>query len=290
MHLRFNDRHCFPHTNIRALILSGLALSAVVDPRSARCSRATTQIYEGAHLLSVGAGISTPSLYSALLENPAGLVFNREYRVAAAVTSPNSTLNPIRGQIAGFTGNGQLGGGVSLENYNSQNPGEIVNLHYGMAAIIDQFNFSVGVSGTYCFQNVDNAFGEGVSSINNFNLGFLFDPYGFMRIGIVGYQLVGGAQAIGGGFSYLANPFATLTLDAASNTKFEGATLKPGVALETHDVQLSVGYGIRLDERAPSWLRKGVSIGLGLTFDNALYAQVYYNQFNLYSFSLAYKF
>jgi hypothetical protein len=68
--------------------------------------------FEMAHTLSAGAGIASPSMTSALFENPAGLFTNQQTKFLGEAAWTNSNLNPLGLGGLFFLGNGFVGGGL----------------------------------------------------------------------------------------------------------------------------------------------------------------------------------
>lgn len=92
-------------------LLSSLCFSTLLVASQARASTyrpSYSSISEEDHLISVGAGISSPSVTSAIGENPAGLTNNSTSKVLFEAASGNDQLNPIGFGGGFFTGNGSV--------------------------------------------------------------------------------------------------------------------------------------------------------------------------------------
>src|SRR5690606_25865707 len=84
------------------------------------------------HLLSVGAGISSPSVTTAIGENPAGLVNNQRFKLLAAAYSENSDFDPLGYSGTVFTGTGSVGVGLGYAGVTGAGGGG--SLVFGLAA------------------------------------------------------------------------------------------------------------------------------------------------------------
>ena len=162
---------------------------------------------EMGHLLSIGAGISSPSLNSALGENPAGLTYNEQTRLLLDGATTNSNSNSI-GLGASLLGDGNVGAGFGVETFNGQgdNAGQITLANIGVAAEIPSLNVSFGMTGTYTLRNNVQTIGTGSSSGNGYenhafdaDMGVIYNPKGDVRMGATLFQIFDGVDALGVG-------------------------------------------------------------------------------------------
>ena len=67
-------------------------------------------------------------------------------------------------------------------------------------------------------------------------------------------------------------------VDGTTDSSGNGFTVKPALHVASGDLELMVGYGIRVDEKAGSWMRTETSVGIGYSFSSGAHLQAYYNQ------------
>jgi hypothetical protein len=236
--------------------------------------------FETGHILSTGAGISSPSVTSALGENPAGLVYNHQTKFLGALSGGNSSFNPLGVGGLFFLGNGFVGGGLGIQNYDSQGngAGSMRYFQYGMAAFVQGINIAFGASGSYTLLD------GGGSGGNHWglDLGMIYNPKGDVRLGVTAFNAIDGINAIGVGVAADVSTYATFALDASTTPQGSGRTLKPAMGIHLMDIQLNLGHGIAIDNDASSWIRRGTSFGLGFRLSPAIHLQAYYNQIAQY--------
>ena len=240
---------------------------------------------EATHLLSIGGGVSSPSMTSGLIgENPAGFMYNNQTRFLGELGWTNSQLSPLGAGGLMFFGNGQVGGGLGVQNFTGQGDtaGDLTLLVFGIGSEIPNLNIAFGATGSYVLSN--NGVNNGMGSGGNWNtdLGILFNPRGDIRGGITAYEVIGGVQAIGAGIAADANSYATFSLDGTSSTLGHSKVLKPALGLHMSDFQIAFGYGIHLDDYGDNWIRRGTSLALGVRVTPNVHIQFYYNQLALY--------
>jgi hypothetical protein len=242
--------------------------------------------FETGHILSIGGGVSSPSVTSSLGENPAGLAYNHQTKLLGALAGANSSFNPMGTGGLFFLGNGYVGGGLGVQSFSSQrsdnNTSSITLFTYGIAAYITGLNISFGASGSYAFQGGGNAGGTGASTPWGLDLGLIYNPKGEVRFGASAFNVVNGVNTIGVGIAADASTYATFALDATADQNINGKTIKPAMGIHLMDFQFTLGYGVRLDEVASNWIRQGGSFGLGLRLTPMIHLQGYYNHIAQY--------
>lgn len=241
---------------------------------------------ENDHLLSVGEGISSPSTISALGENPAGLVYNRTFKVLGELSSGNDQFSPL-GYGGGFlAGNGSVGGGIVLNGSNSTANGvaaSIDTLQFGIAAEFPSINLAWGFTGSFAFSGSGPTptVGYGNSSWG-LDTGVIFNPRSQTRFGITLFDVLDGIDAFAGGVSYDPTPWATFALDANYSKGPQTTVVKPGLAIHLPGFQLAAGYGARVVGDGTGWFPTGLSLGVGFPISRTFALQAYYNQLALY--------
>jgi hypothetical protein len=239
---------------------------------------------EAAHALSIGAGISSPSNNSALVENPAGLSYNEDTQFLGEAGWTNSNLNPLG--LGGFIllGNGHVGGGLGFQTFSRQgdNAGNVTLFNFGIATEIDSLNLSFGVTGNYVVSQNGATAGLGNSSSLNGDIGILYNPRGNVRLGFAAFQVFSGVNALGAGIAAQASDWATFALDGSMSPQGTGKIIKPGMGIYLSSFQLTIGYGYNLDNTGNDWIRQGWAYGLGIRLSQNVHLQAYYNQLALY--------
>lgn len=236
---------------------------------------------ESANLLSVGAGVSSPSVTSAIGENPAGLVNNEGPKLLGSFFSPSSSFNPLGFGATFYTGNGRVGAGIGYANSGAS--GTNGGLSFGLAAEITSLKTALGLSGGYGLDS-------GTGNRTALDLGILINSHGPFRVGVVAYGLTGGVNGYGAGFSYEMNANAKLVLDAATDSTFDGKSIKPGLGITIQDFQMAFGFGMDVGDVGSGMIRNDVSVGLGYAIGRAIHIQFYYNQIAQYFGGLMFRF
>lgn len=244
--------------------------------------------FEMGHVLSVGAGVSSPSVTSALGENPAGLMYNQQTKFLGEAALTNHSLNNLGMGGLFYLGNGFVGGGLGIETFNGQgnNAGSLTLLNFGVGALIEGLNLSFGASGTYTVSQNGATNGTGSGSIWTGNIGLLYNPNGPFRVGATAFHLASTDRAIGLGLAADASTWATFALDGTMNMNGTGPIIKPAMGIHLKDFQCTLGYGLPLDSTATNWIRQGGSLGVGVRLSMNFHLQAYYNHLALYYFGL----
>ncbi len=225
------------------------------------------------NLLSIGAGIASPSVTSALGENPAGLVSNETPKLLGVISTENNSWDPLGYGGFFFTGNGAVGAGIGVQNYSGAASGSA--LQFGVAAEITQIATTIGASGSYALSN-------GVSDRFGADLGLQFNSRGPFKVGLAAFNVNGGVDSFGAGLSYDANTNARIVIDGSVNNDFKGLRLKPALGITVQKFQITYGYGIDVSKDATSFIRTGSALGLGYEFAQSFQLQGYYNQIAKY--------
>ncbi|MBL7715951.1 MAG: hypothetical protein JNL01_10845 [Bdellovibrionales bacterium] len=223
---------------------------------------------ENANLLSVGAGVSSPSVNTSIGENPAGLVNNEAPKFLVAVQSPSTSFNPMGYGGTFLTGNGRVGAGVGYSNSGAQ--GSKGGMNFGLAGEITSIKTAIGLAGSYGMDAGPNRAG--------LDLGLMINSHGPFRVGAVAYGLTGGVDAYGAGLSYEMNANAKLVFDAAADSTFNGTSVKPALGITVQDFQMAVGYGMDVSNGGASVIANGASFALGYAVGRTVHFQFYYNQ------------
>jgi hypothetical protein len=233
------------------------------------------------HLLSVGGGIASPSVTSALGENPAGLSNNRSFKLLGAAAAGNNKLNPLGYGGGIFFGNGSVGGGVALQGFNNNTDGasgNVLLLNWGLAADITGLNIAWGFTGTHTISRSGTVRGTGSGTTWCIDTGLIFNPKGDSRVGVTLFQVLDEVDAIGLGWAYDLSPWATFALDGSYTTSAKTTIAKPSLYIRLPGFHISSGYGVRVQGTEWSWIRQGLSLGIGIPVNHSFTIQGYYNQ------------
>lgn len=226
-------------------------------------------------LLSVGQGIVAPSYMTSVFENPAGLVYNTNFKfVGSASTNDTSGFRPVGIGAQIYAGSGRVGGTVgamtSVNNSNGAAFGSSITMPLGIAASLGSVALGVGGSA------VISGSGFFVAS-STFNIGMIASINHSTSWGLLAYNVLGGG-GFGTGFSYSVSNEATLVVDAAVNRTMRGAALKPGIVANIKPIQLALSYGLRIDNSSTSAIATGLSAGFGWESGQSTHWQFYYNE------------
>ncbi|HUP56658.1 MAG TPA: hypothetical protein VM598_04340 [Bdellovibrionota bacterium] len=224
--------------------------------------------------VSIGAGISSPSRTSALLENPAGLTLNEATRVQGALFSGNDSFDPLGFSGGIYFGNGSAGGAAEIARTGTDQ----TRLDLGLAAQISSLALGAHV-------RTDLGDGGGWGA----DIGAIFNPKNKLRFGALLYGVTGGIDGFGAGIASSVSSEATFALDAATDGDGNGLTLKPTLGVDLNTVQLVFGYGLELEESGGSPIPEGVALGLGLRLSQSAHLVGYYNQLDRYYFGVIFK-
>jgi hypothetical protein len=242
-------------------------------------------VREENHILSVGGGIASPSVTSALGENPAGLSNNQTSKILGQMAAGNDELNPLGYGGGFFFGNGSVGGGVALQGFNNNtngSTGSILLLNWGLAADIPGLNIAWGFTGTRTIRKSGEVRGTGSGTTWCVDTGIIFNPKGDSRVGFTLFQVLDDIDAVGAGWAYDLSAWATFALDATYTTTAKTTVAKPALSIQLPGFQISSGYGVRVQGDNWSWIRQGLSLGVGVPLGRTLGFQAYYNQLALY--------
>lgn len=245
-------------------------------------------------IVSVGGAVSTPSETPVNGENPAGLVFNNGPKVTASIeTHPKKIYGLLGNSYGFFTGNHLVGGKIGARTYSnsSDSSGAISYFDFGLATYSEYMNIAFGLDGYYRFRK------QGTIPIAQeekswaTNLGMIINPMGVFRLGLTGYGIGQGIEAVGAGVSGDVNQYSTMGVDVSTAGNGGALTVKPSIAIIASPFMITYGYGVRFgDENASAGIPKGNTLGLGFQLSQSLRIQGSYNQHSLYYLSAAISF
>lgn len=243
----------------------------------------------GAHLISVGAGISSPSGTTSLTENPAGLIYNQGFTTQFSGSSENKPpSDPWDLGFGGFMGNGTVGGALKVDDMvngtrrNSSSGSSSSSLEGGLGVDFNSLNSAVGTScGTSLGSTV---------SVSCSNFGWIYAPTNSPRLGV---QVVTspGPTEYGAGVAGEVGSNATLALDASTTTQGGGVGFKPGIGFNLQPIQFAVGDGFGTENGTNTGLiRTGFSAAIGVSASQTVQLEAYYDQIAEFYFALDVRF
>jgi len=228
--------------------------------------------------ISGAGGIVSPSGVTALGENPAGLVYNKKTILSTGVT--RGTSSSTFGYGGGiFTGNGDVGGGVSLTGFNSHSgsPGNVLLLNYGIGINLSGGDFAFGVTGTTTLLEKGEIEGTGTSTTWCADAGIIINPNGRNQWGISVFQLLADVIAVGVGYGTRVGQNATFVVDTVYTKPSSTYLVKPGIKAHWSSFQLELSYGQRVLGSGWTWISSGPTVGAGLSVGNNLALTGYIN-------------
>ncbi len=227
-------------------------------------------------LVSTGAGIASPGGTAEHGENPSGLVYRQGLGLEAGVYSRNRAFDPIGLSGHVYLGGSSIGGRLGVD-YASPD----ARFDLGLGALIQTLNLAAGVSAT--FQDVP--FGSGL----DLDLGFIWNPRGRFRVGGTIMSVSSGIGGFGAGISAQLSDSARFVLDAGVNGQGQGLTTLPALGIHFDQLQLSLGYGIDVDQGSHGVLPTGGILGLGFALGSGVNLEAYYNHLAEYSAKLNFR-
>jgi hypothetical protein len=224
--------------------------------------------------LTLGAGIAAPSVASAFFENPSGLAHATGARLLGAADTDSTDPLGVVGLL--LQGTGSVGAALGLQNFTGigRTGGTSTMVDWGLAAELPGSRLALGTAG--------NLSTSGGSSFSDIALGASINPRGPVRLGVSAFDITSSTWILGAGIADDISPEFSVALDGESDSSWHGLTIKPGMAVRIDKVQLSVGWGLELDDSGRRRIPSGGTIGLGLELSQSLVLQGYYNQFAKY--------
>ncbi len=244
--------------------------------------------FETPHALSYGAGVASPSTTTSITENPAGLVFNQEFKILLEGVTNTYVFDTVGAGGTLYMGNGFVGGGLGLNTFSNTATAPFTQgiLNAGIGVLISPINLSIGTSFHYAIWNTTGA-GTFWGTNANWGLtaGLMLNPNGPFRAGLTAYQIGTGAEYVGLGVAADPSDWANITVDATQYIRGAGMVLKPGIGIHLFNFQMGLGYGIPLIVGGMG-TSTGPQIGIGGRFGQNFRVEAYYNQLALISLRL----
>ena len=241
--------------------------------------------FETPHALSVAAGVASPSVTTAITENPAGLAYNQQFKIMAEGTTNTYVFDTIGMGGTLYAGNGFVGGGLGLSTFSNTATAPFTQgiLNAGIGMQITAINLAFGTSFHYAIWNTTGANTYwGTNATWGITAGILGRPNGPLRVGVSAYQIGTGAEFVGLGVTFEPSDWANITVDANQYIRGPGTVLKPGLAIHFYNFQMGLGYGIPLLVGGMG-TSTGPEISIGGRFGQNFRAEAYYNQLALIS-------
>lgn len=228
-------------------------------------------VEDDTHLMPNGAGISSPSSIDAINDNPAGQIYNGRLKLFGGASASESSFDPF-GAVgrAGF-GNGSAGGTLGVHTYR-QGEKNHAAFDYGIGAMADSIQTAVGVGGSSVFEKT-----SAVKENHLLNVGTLVQVTPEVRAGATMYGILGGIDYWGSGASSMMSDHWWLSLEGATTPSWQGKTLQTAIGYLAGDLQLTMGYALKLDDEAPGIIPSGISTGVGIKLGKDFFVQGLYN-------------
>ena len=254
---------------------------------------------ESQHHLSLGAGVSSPSVVSTFTENPAGFIYNQKIKAHASVSkSTASSSSPWRYSVMGLGGNGSIGGGAGVHRYRDTRKyrartGSTVGTNvfsFGFAKALDFLNTAIGYSGSKALQSVATAVARRDSSFLSSNLGVLIAPKNKVRAGFTAFNAFSSIKSYGFGLSSNSIDNLAVAVDGIFSQYFKPAVVKASLGTTFSNFEVSLGYGLSTqspgDANPSVSVPTGFSAGVGVWFGSSLRLLATYNQIEAYYLGL----
>jgi hypothetical protein len=243
---------------------------------------------EGGHGLSMADGIASPSVTTGLVENPAGLHYNRKGKLLFALATPDTDLAPLGLGAGFFGGNGSFGGGLMLQSYIDQgvNSSRGLLLKGGIGFEIPPLNTAFGINAGRLFYEQGGRVASVATTGWLADLGMIINPKGPGRLGIQFYSPFSGLSAVGAGYAHDVSQHITLGIDAIYGTGARAMSLKPAFAVNSSGFLFNCAYGFNVVGDQGLIVRDGFSFGLGIPIGSTL-LHFYYSHLAHYYLGLS---
>lgn len=232
-----------------------------------------------AQLSAIGIGISRPSHSTHLFtrENPAASATYEGVGIHAAGHAAESDFDPSTYGAAVSWGNGQFGltGGASqFSESDSNDP----NIHWGLGAVVDSLNFSIGLSGTIVDTGSDTA--------NSEDAGLLLRPFSALTIGVTAYDVFDEINLYGLGFAVEMSTEWMLSVDMLYNEESSARDYWGGLQYKASE-KLEISGGVRYQDDGNGNDETDPFVGFGFRPIENLALQGQWQTFNEYLVSLS---
>jgi hypothetical protein len=237
--------------------------------------------------LAMGGGISSPSRSNALQDNPAALIYNRGADLNVQGVTNNDQFNPVNEEarlLYGYHEDFAFGGGAHTYKDGSTTK---YAADYGGAFYLREIYTAIGASAT---TERPATLTQGAKNSSDYNITALFNPNGQTRIGVGFMNLVGGVHNVVAGVSSDVVRHFSLGVDGSSDQDLHGVTLIPSAALHLGMLELSGGYGARVDKRTTSYYADKWTAGAGLKLGRELEIEYRYRHMEQHAVALTARF
>ncbi len=229
---------------------------------------------ENQRSLAIAAGIAAPSFnVTGDTENPVGYSFNATGKLHGYVSVPQNSNNLSLYDAGGKLNYGRGYYGVSIGYRYSKRASTQADgiVDGGVSGIIKGLNLGFGINGYWRASSQSNGKPSADASA-----AVLFNPYGRLKVGFGVFGINGGANTIGGGVAFGLAKQLTFALDGGVNGEFKGWTIKPGLGIHLMNLQLSIAYGIKLDNSASTGISKELMAGVAIWPSRFFMIQAYF--------------
>ncbi len=244
---------------------------------------------ESHHMLSNGSGVVSPSTLATIGENPAGLAYNRQFKINASARE-QSRGSQWEGSFASAGGNGIFGLGASLHQYsNSLNNASSQLYSIGAGNFLSKLKSSIG--GSFRFNMNDRWRNTTVypEMKSKYTVGSLINSTGNQRLGVVGHDIGTDDEFYSAGVSTDLNRSLFFVVDASAKSQFQKGVIKPALNFNWGNAQLSLGWNQPIASPLSDWTQSHFTFGLGIWEDDVKIV-IYFNRVELYYIGLTVSF
>lgn len=238
---------------------------------------------ERQHLMTLGAGIASPSTTSTFGENPAGFIYNYAFKTLVSVVKfekGDTGAGALGGAVA--HGTGKMGGGLGFHQITRKDSSDTREkafvVSYGMATEVPFLNASIGARLNQVNGGRAQILGIGNLPRTSLDLGAIVNPKGNFRLGAILVNALDDDRAIGAGGSIFLGSHFAIALDSTIRPDGTGGSVRPAIAMSWDRFQFTIGNGFDLDDHGEVWIQEDLMIGFGLGITKSLRLLMYFNR------------
>ena len=153
-------------------------------------------------------------------------------------------------------------------------------LNWGLASVFPNLNAAMGFTGNFQLDKQGEVQGTGTGTTWCVDAGITFNPKEKSRFSLAVFQILNNIDAVGAGYALDLGKSATFVIDGAHTTSQGTIILKPGINMALDNFQLSSSFGFRvLKQSGWTWIRPGLTAGLGVNVNDRIRIEGYFNHF-----------
>jgi len=199
-------------------------------------------------------------------------MYAKGFTLFTSALTEDSKFNPFDADARMILGNGSLGGAFGVHKYKNGSQDKFA-YDYGLGSYASVLNTAIGIGG----RTKDKKDLVGGEDTYGLNLGLIYNPLGMAKLSFHAIGILQSPDFYTAGVASSVGDVLILTVDGSTDKDKKGTTIVSAFGIHGSTMQVSTGYGIKINQAGESYFKKGFTSALGINLGPQISLQTYYN-------------